>query len=312
MDSRARSCVGNSGQRRGVTVLELIIVIGIAGVLAAIVLPAVMAARETARRTYCTANLRQLGIAIHHHHDRHRHLPSAWQLTKEDREFAYGWATQLLPEIEQDGLLQSLPPTHRPGDLTTLAAAQRIVLPLLLCPSDITEPSFELVEDLDDEGDPHNGLKGLLTDKTRQAPSILIYLPTSNYVGVYGTVEADEFDEHTGPAGVSYGDGSLINDQSVQFADLRRGLSNTLLVGERMMATIPSTWLGVHLRGEDAGCRLAGSAITSPNCDTCDECEFNSRHTGGANFLWADGHVTIVSQFIDQPLYQQSAKRNTR
>ena len=49
--------------------------------------------------------------------------------------------------------------------------------------------------------------------------------------------------------------------------------------------------------------------MTVPSCDFCDECEFASRHSGGANFLWADGHVSLVSHDIDEKEYQQLAKR---
>ena len=101
----------------------------------------------------------------------------------------------------------------------------------------------------------------------------------------------------------------MIAGRPVRFADLRRGLSHTLLVGERTMAMIPSTWLGVDIQGEDATCRLVGSAITQPNCTDCDECEFASRHVGGVNFLWADGHVDLLSEDIDPAEYRQLARR---
>jgi prepilin-type processing-associated H-X9-DG protein len=75
---------------------------------------------------------------------------------------------------------------------------------------------------------------------------------------------------------------------------------------------VPSTWYGVIFQGEDAACRLVGSAITSPNCEPCDECEFGSRHSGGSNFAWADGHVTLVSHDIDHTEYQQLSRRRPR
>ena len=311
MDSltrHSRHSVGKTPYCCGLTVLELLVVMSIIGLLVALLLPAIMHARESARRMLCTSHLRQVGIAIHSHHDRERQLPAAWELAKEDPEFAYGWASQLLPEIEQSSMDAILNPNERPSQLTSLSAAEQMVLPLLLCPSDIAEPSFELVESDEDEGsDPALPLAmGRATSRT------LIYLPTTNYVGVYGTVEADDFDEYVGPEGIPYGDGSVINGRRVRFADLQRGLSNTMLVGERKMAAVPSSWLGIDLRGDDAECRLVGSAMTGPNCDACDECEFSSRHAGGSNFLWADGRVTIISKFIDPILYQESAKRNTR
>jgi len=95
----------------------------------------------------------------------------------------------------------------------------------------------------------------------------------------------------------------------VRFADLQRGQSHTIIVGERTTAMVPSTWFGVHFRGEDAACRLVGSAMTNPNCETCDECEFGSRHSGGSNFVWGDGHVSLLMHDIDPHEYQILAKR---
>ena len=92
-------------------------------------------------------------------------------------------------------------------------------------------------------------------------------------------------------------------------AELQRGLSNTMLIGERTTSLLPSTWLGVDFRGEDAACRLVGTAYTSPNCRECDECEFSSRHAGGANFLWGDGRVQLVSETIDTAEYRRFARR---
>ena len=76
------------------------------------------------------------------------------------------------------------------------------------------------------------------------------------------------------------------------------------------MARVPGTWLGVDRQGADAACRLVGNALTSPNCELCDECEFDSRHPGGWDFLWADGRVSLVSESINSLEYQRMSRRS--
>lgn len=292
-------------QISGLTVLELLVVMSVIGILVSLLLPAVMSARESARQAMCTSHLREVGIAIHNHHIHFRRIPAAWASSRDDDEFAYAWAAELLAEIEQPGLRETLPRAVRPPYLTSLHDAERYSLPLLLCPSDIADKSFSLSVEA------RPGWTALQDDGTGgvEPAATLAYLPATNYVGVYGTVEADDFYEYDGPAGSSFGDGSVVDSKRIGFADLQRGLSQTMLVGERTMATVPSTWLGIDLRGEDAPCRVAGSAITAPNCETCDECEFSSRHPGGANFLWGDGHVAMINDSIDSWLYRESSRR---
>ena len=285
---------------RGFTVLELIVAIGIIAMLFAVLLPAIMAAREAARRTTCVNHLRQIGIAFQAHHDQAGHLPAAWQLANSDKLFAYGWATRVLPFLEQDALAKRFAFSARPT-----VAIEDMTHPAFICPSDITEPVFDLWSE---------SSSGSLPDAPNDgvAASPIMQLPSASYQGVFGTSEADEAYEPFALADSSFGEGAVVHNRQVRFADLERGLSNTLLVGERVMAMVPSTWLGVDLRGEDSTCRLVGSAITHPNCRPCDECEFGSRHAGGAQFAWADVHVSLVTDDVDSTAYQQMSLRDSQ
>ena len=125
--------------RRAFTLVELLVVIAIIGVLVALLLPAVQAAREAARRTQCANNLKQLALAAHNHHDTFLRFPTpgaAWN--------GYSAQAQLLPFVEQANLQDQLDftqplmlgPPNAPTVNPAFASMIDLVLPVLICPSD--------------------------------------------------------------------------------------------------------------------------------------------------------------------------------
>lgn len=283
--------LGN-GRSRGFTVLELLTVSSIVSLLAAVLLPAMGSVRESARGLECGNHLRQIGLAFHSYEGTWNCLPSGlqWEST---RQSAYGWGVSLLPQLGQSPLAGTIDRARILQD-ARLDPARHASLEVFLCPSDIVHEQFVLYRESD-------------ATLPQATPEPLVSLPTANYFGVYGVSEPDEAHEQTPP---SVGEGAFLEDRPVRLREFERGVSQTLFVGERSMSRVPSTWLGVDGRGEDAACRLVGNAATSPNCEPCDECEFASRHPGGANFLWGDGRVRLVSSTIDARVYRQSARRD--
>lgn len=99
--------------KSGFTLVELLVVIAIIGVLIALLLPAVQAAREAARRMQCTNNLKQLGIGMHNHHDTKGLFPPGFRSISETNtsgnwktSHALGWCVFLLPFMEQNSLYE--------------------------------------------------------------------------------------------------------------------------------------------------------------------------------------------------------------
>ncbi len=291
-------------ERRALTVLELLVTMSVIGVLLAVLLPAVQSARETARRAQCQNNLRQLGIALHLHHDTFQNLPAGW-CEISGKPIATGWVPDLLPFLEQAELrtqVQSkwLKPVSvnvatQSAFTAVLGQAESGVLAtpsVLVCPSDVAERTFQLYQ----EDDINSGDLDPLSEK------VLMELPQANYLGLAGYSDPDEPAEYDG-AGV------FVHRRRYSFRDLTRGLSQVAVVSERTARKLPSTWLGFHVLGEDAPGRVLGFCNLGPNIATSDECELDSRHPGCILVLFADGHVQSVSDSVDQGIYRSMATR---
>lgn len=279
--------------RKAFTVLELLVVVSIIAILIGLLLPAVQVARGAARRMQCGNNMRQIGLALQLHHDSLRVLPAGWS-RDEQHEIALGWNVAILPYLDEAALHSSI--DFNAALFSPANEQLRTVTPnLLLCPADFAEPTFLLYEE------EHEGLHRE-SHESSISSEVLVELPSSNYLGVFGTSDPDDVE------GTS-GEGAFLMDSGIRFAQFQRGLSHVLLVSERTAKKLPTSWLGIAIQGEDAAGRIVGNAYVGPNRDDADECEFDSRHSGGINSLWADGHVDFVADEIDPKSYREIATR---
>lgn len=261
----------------GFTLVELLVVIAIIGVLIAMLLPAVQAARESARRMQCSNNLKQIGLALHSHHDVHKRFPPGYQSYATsngsgpasanidpqtwDAAPGWGWAAHLLPHLEQSNASQTINyalPIWEPAH-TNIIATQFSVF---LCPS--SSGSQDRFGVRDENGNP-------LTIQGRQ-----ITVGRSHYVASHGQescwgecgastsgiVFTNIYTSQTRTVAIngdaaSVADGPFFRNSKTRFADVTDGTSNTIFIGEHASSLSEKTWVGV----------LPG-AFTHPNFQT--------------------------------------------
>ncbi len=274
--------------RSGFTILELSVVMSIMGAMLGMILPAINSARETARNIQCVNHLHQIGIALHNYHNIHSRLPAGWR-DDNSQQSAFGWGSSILPFLDESALYSKIDFESSIDHINNRFALD-FTPSVFRCPSDIGDKSFTLYEE-------HGHESGGTSSKT-----VLIKLPSANYIAVFGESDPDDV------LGDS-GEGTFIANRFMRFADIQKGLSNTLLVGERTSRKLSATWIGVMTKGEDAPGRLVGNAFWGPNRADADECEFDSRHPGHTNFLWGDGRVKSISDSVDMMTYRKFSSR---
>lgn len=267
----------------GFTLVELLVVIAIIGILVALMLPAVQAAREAARRMQCSNNLKQLGIAMHNYHDTYKLLPPGFMVLNEQKQIngGWAWAVFLMPFIEQSPLQDKLSVTKYTLNQVvtdpTLQPLLRVQLSPLKCPSSTLEPLREYL-----------GGTGIMVS-------------TSNYTCCRG------FFRYSGRVHLQKRNNGLFYGESdTRFADITDGLSNTIAVGERTVLPIyrnsPKRWPSWCGPGGLTPTKGIGSTVSSSVYDKMnhptDMHLFSSEHPGGASFCFADGSVHFLSETI--------------
>ncbi|MCL4193229.1 MAG: DUF1559 domain-containing protein [Thermoguttaceae bacterium] len=318
-------------RRCGFTLVELLVVIAIIGILIALLLPAVQAAREAARRSSCTNNLKQLALACHNYHDVFKSMPLVYAYQPTGSVFAdpppaecrtASWMQMILPFVEQQALYDMISFNHdvvldpRNGNINapntpSNAFVAQTVVPGFLCPSD------------------GNNGNGRMSSRANRGGTWAV----NNYKGVCGAnwqwgsfvndprtttpphpTSRDPFGHNQGH-GLDRGNGIFFRGVNfpcaTKMAAISDGTSNTFMIGEAVPRWCTHTWwwwfngttatCAIPLNA-NAVCQNTGNRVA--DLDACwgnwqNNYSFMSRHPGGAGFAMADASVRFVSQTIE-------------
>lgn len=285
--SLGRSSPGPPVVRSGFTLIELLVVIAIIGVLVALLLPAVQAAREAARRAQCSNNLHQVAIALHQYHGVHSCFPSSVVGTN-GRALLHTWMVMILPQMEQGMLYDSYNCDVRFDDAANTTIVTTVVS-TYLCPS-AGSPGLAADGFAANNYAASSGTVPGLTDGIMYPGSRVGFAQIRD--GSSGTIAAGEI----------YFDNLGWARGSVQGADGGGGGG----AGAAFARGVSRWWRCA------SDCAIPGLNPRRSGCSNhCEQrFQFSSNHPEGAMFGFADSHVQFLSQTINPYVLRSLMTRN--
>jgi prepilin-type N-terminal cleavage/methylation domain-containing protein/prepilin-type processing-associated H-X9-DG protein len=304
-------------KRPGFTLVELLVVIAIIGVLVALLLPAVQAAREAARRSSCQNNLKQHGVAVHNFHDTYLTLPpgaegtvpATPQTTPATNVVGTTWMVHILPFNEQSNVYAKYNLQLAWNHVDNLTNVGHTKIPGYYCPS---------------------GPPSLSGNSSERGTGFTVNNFAHHYCGVQGPsgtalIGGQTITYTTNTAGANgawsihgiLGTTNLTNPRK-RMADVIDGTSNTLMIAERSnfeIAPVPNAYRS-WIRGQNGGSGATKNVLNPINStnyngsNNFNDISFGSQHPGGANFCLGDGSVRFIGQTIDMNTYKALSSCN--
>jgi prepilin-type N-terminal cleavage/methylation domain-containing protein/prepilin-type processing-associated H-X9-DG protein len=324
----------SSNGRRGFTLVELLVVIAIIGILIALLLPAIQAARESARRMQCANNLKQIGLGVLTHVDAQKFYPSggfSWGLVGDpDRGFSKrqpaSWCYNILPGMELKALHDGGKGDSVAAKKTAANATTHTPLSVMSCPTRRAAILFPKpmggtwVADNADDNQPNNNVANRGDYAACGGHKFIYYY---YYLGI----DTTSFPDTPGLTGVSY------FRSETKISDIRDGTSHTIYAGEKYLnpdnyntgldySDSESIFHGYNddvTRFTGTVFNSSGSTLDMPNCHpfrdrrgVMDPTTFGSAHPVVCNFVFCDGSVQGIGFDTDGTVYVRLGGRSQK
>jgi prepilin-type N-terminal cleavage/methylation domain-containing protein len=288
----------------GFTLVELLTVIAIIGILVAILLPAIQAARESARRTQCLNNFKQVGVAMHSYHGTYKKFPRGidmWTtsepcsmpLGKKQPFIGFSWGAYILHFLEETAIYQRFNFEEKSSNNYANGpnyAASAKKIDIYLCPSD--PQGFELV------GCCSDNTNGSLDSEDMGKTNMSGVADSENW-----QCTLSDYPDYSSGWPDPNADGVLYQHSKINTAKITDGTSHTLMVGEVIGYEQGSHsgywWSAWNVLDTSNGINLP-RRIPPGGLFFPEETGFASYHPGGCHFLLSDGSATFINEAIDQ------------
>ena len=317
---------GCDQSRRAFTLVELLVVIAIIGTLVGLLLPAVQAARESARLSQCGNNLRQWTLGTQNYHEVYGVLPlgaTSWKCTQSS------WVPILWPYVEQTNLAKRF----KYNDQVTAWGNAAYATTVPLAPASVRIPIYYCPSDRPNAYSSPNGTGYMVARLNYATNSTVVVRSGTSFRAPFNRAWLNPKSDCVGPSWVGFDARGYKGPEATKFRQITDGLSKTLLFSERNMITTntespvdprgmmyANSWFDTSRATPNSSFDIVPSWYGAPNYSCVDMPPFlpckmtgsgdtfnfvaSSHHPGGVQAAFADGAVRFISDFIDLSTWQ--------